>query len=47
MFAELVSLAAREKGLAGVVVDGPVRDSDALSKDHSRSGAAARTRAAC
>ena len=34
MFAELVSLAAREKGLAGVVVDGPVRDSDALRKDH-------------
>jgi len=33
MFAELVSFAAREKGLAGVVVDGPVRDSDALSKD--------------
>ena len=32
MFAEMVSLAAREKGLAGVVVDGPVRDSDALTK---------------
>jgi 4-hydroxy-4-methyl-2-oxoglutarate aldolase len=32
MFGEMVSLAAREKGLAGVVVDGPVRDSDALTK---------------
>jgi len=32
MFAEMVSLAARDKGLAGVVVDGPVRDSDALTK---------------
>ena len=32
MFAEMVSLAAREKGLAGVVVDGPVRDSDALTR---------------
>jgi 4-hydroxy-4-methyl-2-oxoglutarate aldolase len=34
MFGELVSLAAREKGLAGVVVDGPVRDADALRKGH-------------
>jgi 4-hydroxy-4-methyl-2-oxoglutarate aldolase len=33
MFAELASVAAREKGPAGVVVDGPMRDSDALSKD--------------
>ena len=33
MFAEMVSLAARDKGLAGVVVDGPVRDSDALTKN--------------
>jgi 4-hydroxy-4-methyl-2-oxoglutarate aldolase len=32
MFGEMVSLAARGKGLAGVVVDGPVRDSDALTK---------------
>jgi 4-hydroxy-4-methyl-2-oxoglutarate aldolase len=32
MFAEMVSLAARAKGLAGVVVDGPVRDCDALTK---------------
>jgi 4-hydroxy-4-methyl-2-oxoglutarate aldolase len=32
MFAEMVSLAAREKDLAGVVVDGPVRDCDALTK---------------
>ncbi|WP_422678046.1 RraA family protein [Blastococcus brunescens] len=30
LFAELLSLAARAKGLAGVVVDGPVRDADAL-----------------
>ncbi|MGC4933778.1 RraA family protein [Gordonia sp. DT30] len=30
LFAELVSLAARELGTAGVVADGPVRDSDAL-----------------
>ena len=34
MFGELVSLEAREKGLAGVVVDGPVRDSDELSNRH-------------
>jgi 4-hydroxy-4-methyl-2-oxoglutarate aldolase len=32
MLGEMVSLAAREKGLAGVVVDGPVRDCDALTR---------------
>lgn len=32
MFAELVSLAALENGVAGVVVDGPIRDADALAE---------------
>ncbi|EME22679.1 4-carboxy-4-hydroxy-2-oxoadipate aldolase/oxaloacetate decarboxylase [Rhodococcus triatomae] len=32
MFAELVSLAARENGIAGVIADGSIRDSDALNE---------------
>ena len=31
-FAELVSLAARKSGVAGVIADGPIRDSDALTE---------------
>ncbi|GAA3573652.1 4-carboxy-4-hydroxy-2-oxoadipate aldolase/oxaloacetate decarboxylase [Amycolatopsis ultiminotia] len=32
MFAELTALAARANGAVGVVVDGPIRDSDALAE---------------